>query len=345
MSRTILEIAQEAAERENTAPAPAQLFDTNNKTARVLRIAAKDTMRDFMRRQVYRGYSEMHSTWVFNTAPNVHSYRLPPDFLRLIPGTEQRHGWALGLIGPATPQVWANWIYGSQVVAAPMGWRIKNGALSVQPTPSAYELVAIEYISRYMVVADLQEGDLNLATYPIQVNQPLVARDGFLTLEDPDLIIPPNPDQGIYQEADALEDDEGGELQDDEGNPLTGDDDGGVDGDLGWDDGVWGQEPEDAMARILPHTDAEPPMQVRKEFFTADTDRCALDDDYLLSLGMTFRLQRALGKAYQEHYLEYEEAVADKIEDDAGGARGFSFGHDRENVEVVPLGGGDWIVS
>ena len=49
MARSILEIAQEAAERDKTAPAPAQLFGTNDRVARILRVAAKDTMRDLMR--------------------------------------------------------------------------------------------------------------------------------------------------------------------------------------------------------------------------------------------------------------------------------------------------------
>ena len=57
MARTILAIAQEAANRENTAPPPATLFGTNDRVARILRVAIHDTMRDVMRSSVWSGSS------------------------------------------------------------------------------------------------------------------------------------------------------------------------------------------------------------------------------------------------------------------------------------------------
>ena len=139
MGRRILDIAVEAAERDATAPAPTTLFATNNKVAKILRIAARDTLREYLRASDWIGLSEHHATWAFVTHPGRFAYPLPPDFLRLIPNTEHRGGWPMGLVGPATPQAWAHWLFGGGGTApVQMGWRIHNGAIWVEPTPTTY---------------------------------------------------------------------------------------------------------------------------------------------------------------------------------------------------------------
>jgi len=315
MARTILEIGQEAAERDATAPRPASLFGNQDRIARILRTAAKDVLRDFLRRTRWAGLSDFHSTWVFALQPGRYAYELPPDFLRIIPGTEQRDGWPMGLVGPATPQVWAWWLYGGSANVAPHGWRIKNNALWIDPTPTTEELVTIEYVSRYPVVSLIQEGDFNLSSEPLQTNAPVVSRDGWMKLNNADLINDNRTDAALY-----------GELP-------------------GYDLSVWPTEPEEILKRLLPTSGVGPFPQVRRPEFTADTDLPAFNDDYLLSLGMTWHLQRALGLPFAERADEYETELAVRIAEDAGGARSFLIGCEDRGYETWPLENGRWMVS
>lgn len=316
MNRTILEIAQEAAERDATAPAPLQLFGTNNRISRILRQAAKDTLREYLRTSDWQGLSEFQSTWVFALQKGRYAYPLPPDFLRIIPRTEQRNGWPLGLVGPASPQAWAAWIYGGSAVAAPMGWRIRNNVLWIEPVPEKAELVAIEYISRYPVISEIREGDFDLTLDPPQTYAPIVPRDGHLSLPNDELVAVDDPDDFEYG---------------------TG---------PGFEDGEWPAESMEYLRRLNPLSNVEPLPEVRRPEFEADTDRPAFDDDYVLSLGMTFRLRRALGLPFAEHAAEYESELDMKAATDAGGARSFRLGNCGERAGIqVPLGDGRWMVD
>lgn len=312
MSRTIIEIATEAAERNNTAPAPSTLFGTNEGTAKILRNAATDTMRDILRQTNWRGISEFHSQWAFPTIANKHAYALPPDFLRIIPDTETRGGWPLGLIGPASPQSWAYWIVGVGATTAPMGWRIKNNVLMLEPTPTSAELLVIEYISRYPVVADVTDDDLDLSAQPVRAVSPFVLRSGYIA-EGTDDVVP----AGTFFY----------------GAPP------------GFDTGVWNEDVWEYLKHLNPLSAVAPLAQIRKPAFTADTDLPAFADDYLLSIGMTFRLRRALGLPYEEEAAEYEQEMEMKLATDAGGGRDFGFGREHDTYGALPLGGGNWMVS
>lgn len=316
MPRTVLEIAKEAAERDATAPAPTVLFGTNDRIARILRGAIKDTMREYMRGNTWSGMSELHSQWAFTLRAGVYAYRLPPDFLRMIPRTEQRDGWPMGLVGPATPQAWAAWLYGGSSVVAPMGWRIRNNTLFVEPVPTADELVVIDYVSRYPVVSEIRDGDYDLTKDPPQTVAPVVPRDGWLEMENADLL--DSDDGATGARWDELP---------------------------GWDVGLWGNDPLEALRRILITSDGAVAPEVRREEFTADDDKPAFDDDYFLSLGMTFRLRRSLGLPYAEQAAEYEEEMAVKMATDNGTPRSFRIGQDDMIAETLPLGDGRWLVS
>lgn len=315
MARTILEIAREAAERRATAPAPTTLFNTQNKTAKILRIAAADILRDYLRVSNFVGLSEFHSTWAFSLVPGRFAYQLPPDYLRMIPNTEHRGGWPMGLIGPATPQTWANWIFGGSAAPVEMGWRVRNGVLFIDPTPKSYELVTIEYISRYPVVSVVREGDYDISQNPPVCTAPFVPRDGQLDLPQALDVTEPTEGEGQY------------------------------DTPPGYDEALFGQSSHEALRRIAPTTGIAPLAQVRRPSFTADDDLPAFDDDHLLSLGMTFKLRMGLGMDYAEEAAEYERELEMKASTDAGGPRSIRLGCQDGAADVMPLGNGLWMVG
>jgi hypothetical protein len=312
VARTILEIAKEAAERDNTSRPLVSLFGAgNDRVARVLRIAAADTIRDILRASV--GLSEFQATYVFTMEPGRYAYALPPDYLRMIPGTENRANWPMSLIGPVSPQQWARWMSGAVTSPAPSGWRIRNNALWIDPPPASRELVQIDYISRYPVVAPISSDVIDVTDGAIQVKAPMVPRDGAIT---------ENVKRALFTE----------------------EYDGTAYGDVpGWDEAVWAEEVTEILRRINLTSNVDPKPMIRKPEFTADTDRPAFDDDHLLSLGMTFRLRRGLGMPYAEQADEYEAEKEAKAFGDAGGVRDFRFGCDDDRPAVIPLGDGKWL--
>jgi hypothetical protein len=314
MARSILEIAQEAAQRDNTAPAPTALFGSSTKISSVLRIAAGDTLREYMRRTGHTGLSELHSSWAFTLQPGRFAYPLPPDFLRIIPDTEHLHGSSLKLYGPASPAAWANWISGAFTVSPSIGWRIRNNAIHFEPTPSSRDLVVIEYISNYPVVSRIADGDYDMTTSPPTCTSPFVPRDGYLDLGGLDAT-PQEVQEGEYDDS------------------------------PGWDVATFGAEIPDMLKRINPLSGRAPYPEVRRPAFTADTDYPAFADDYLLSLGMTFRLRRSLGLDYAEAAAEYEEEMSQRLDHDAGGARSIRLGQSGNDFGTYPLGNGKWMVS
>ena len=123
MSRTLLALAAEACERDNTSPAPATLFgEERPQVGRILVTAAADTLRDLLRRTDWAGHSDLTSSWAFTLAPGRFAYPLPPDFLRLIPNTEHLGGNPIRTIG-TTPQAWAGWLFGAATDPAPFAWK------------------------------------------------------------------------------------------------------------------------------------------------------------------------------------------------------------------------------
>lgn len=315
MARGILDIAKEAAERDNTAPAPATLFGTNDRISKLLRGAAHDTIREIMRKTTSRGLSDLHSTWGLVLQPGVYAYDLPPDFLRIIPNTEHRGGFPLGLVGPATPQAWSAMVYGGGIGnVVSMAWRIRNNLIIFDPTPTAQELVTIDYISRYLVVSPVVSGDYDMSEYPPQAVAPVVPRDGALDGDASEVIYEAQSDFE-YEAA------------------------------PGWDAAVWTAEMSEILRRVNPLATVGAIPQVRRETFTADTDFPAFADDHVLSLGMTMRLRRGLGLAYAETAAEYEEEMEMKFATDAGGVRPFLIGGCDDTADVMPLGGGRWMVS
>lgn len=313
MAKTLMELAESICDRVMPANTPTKLFDTNDRTARRLRMAAKDTIRDIMRSCEESGVSGFHSQWVFATKPGIYSYRMPPDYYRMIPDTEQRGRWPLGIIGPVSPSTWSNWVSGQAATVVPMGWRIKNNTIHFEPPPAQVELVVIEYLSRFMVARDATDDDLEPVDGRLTVKAPLVPRDGYIADGALDAV----PTGGTKW------------------------------GEATWGAAVWGETPTEALRRIPPNGEAQgfPAFQVRQEEFQSETDRCALDDDYVVELGMLWRFLRSLGKPYSQEQDDYEREKGVFLASDASKARTFSFGSNSISYETVPLGGGQWLVG
>lgn len=312
MAQSILSMAIDVCDR-NTVKAPTTLFDTNDKIARILRMAANDTVRDIMRSAMRNGLSGYKAQWVFSTKPGVYSYKLPPDFYRVIPGTEQRDRWPLGILGPVNPQTWSNWVSGLGYSAVPMGWRIANDLIHLEPIPTQTEAVVIEYMSRYVVMRAATDADLAPVDGRLEPIAPLVPRDGYLGT-------------GALSAVQS-----GGSAW---GTAL-------------WGTGVWGSTPEQEMRRIPAEVPAtkHPEYQVRAERFTSDDDTSAMDDSHVLSLGMTWRLLKGMRKPYAEEKNEYEDEKDRFLGDDASQGRTIVFGELRTRHEIEALGSGNWMLS
>lgn len=314
MARSILEIAKEVCDRALTN-SPTSLFENNDRSARILRVAAKDTIRDLMRDAMKNGATPFRSQWAFATRPNVYAYELPPDFFKIIPGTEQRDRYPLGILGPVSPQTWSNWITGMKVATVPMGWQIKNNLIWFEPTPAEAELVVIEYLSSWPVARDATDADLENVNGYLTPIEPFVPRDGYITAAA----------------MNALESQGGSKW-----------------GEAEWGTAVWGTLPHEQVRRI-PTTakrNAFPAYQVRAPEFTTDTDTTAFgNDDHLLSLGMTWRLKKGLNMPYAEERDEYEREKGVFLAND--GSRGRTINLERTSVlhAAEPLGGGRWSVE
>jgi len=313
VARTIKELAVEVCDRA-TVNTPEEIFGNNDRIARILRVAIKDTLRDIMRGAMKNGVSGFHSQWVFATKPGVYAYRMPPDLYKMIAGTEQRNRWPLGILGPVNPQTWSNWIAGMQYTAVPMGWRIKNNLIHFEPTPTTEEIVVIEYLSRYPVARDATDKDLQSVGGYLQPISPLVPREGYLS------------DNAYKNVDDGIE-------------PQWGE--------ATWGTSAWGKTPAEELRRIPATTSNAkfPAYQVRAENFAHDTDRCAIDDDHVVSLGMTWRLRKGLSMSYAEIYDEYEREKDVFLANDASRGRTISFGNIAPHEEVAPLGAGQWLVT
>jgi hypothetical protein len=313
VAKTIKEIADEVCDRV-TVNAPSTIFGTNDRIARLIRTGAKDTIREMMREAGRNGVSGFRSQWAFATRPNTYAYQLPTDFYRMIPNSEQRGKWPLGILGPVSPQTWSNWIAGSESVAVPMGWRIKNNLFHLEPPPKQAEIIIIEYLSRFMVVRNATDDDLEPVGGYLQPKVPLVPREGFLSSDALDTVPTSNASQW---------------------------------GTATWGSTVWGSLPEYELRRIPTTTDETdfPAYQVRAEEFTKDEDMSALDDDYVLSLGISWRLQRGLRMPYNDLRDEYNRELEGFLAHDATEGRDVIFGEDRPHNEIEPLGGGNWIIT
>ena len=221
---------------------------------------------------------------------------------------------SLGLIGPATPQTWSAWLRGGIVSPTVMGWRIENNMLIIHPTPTAAELVSMQYISSFLVVSDVTESDYDSEVPPNPVSG-AVPRDGHIEGAVSELVYESTGNEFAYE---------------------TG---------PGYDAAEWATELYELLTRINPFSTVAPLPQIRKAEFTSDTDMPAFADDYILSLGVTWRYRNALGMEHAQQKGDYYAELEMKQGSDGGGPGNILLGRGSVDVGCVPPGNGDWLIS
>lgn len=310
MSRSIKELSIEVCDRV-TVNTPETIFGTNDRIARILRTSVNDILRDIMRSAMRNGVSGFQSQWVFATKPGVYAYRMPPDLYKVIPYTEQLGRSPIGILGPVNPQTWNNWVSGASYSTIPMAWRIKNNLIHFESTPTKEEIVIIEYLSRFPAVRDATDDDLEIVDGRLTPIASLVPRDGYVA---PDAL------NAVEREGSKW-------------------------GSAEWGTALWGKTATAELGRIPVTSTKFPAFQVREEKFQSDDDICAIDNDHVVSLGMTWRLRKGLSMPYAEEMNEYETEKDLFLAQDGSIGRDFSFGNGNSGDEVTPLGNGIWSVS
>ena len=71
----------------------------------------------------------------------------------------------------------------------------------------------------------------------------------------------------------------------------------------------------------------------------------AFADDYILSLGVTWRYRNALGMEHAQQKGDYYAELEMKQGSDGGGPGNILLGRGSVDVGCVPLGNGDWLIS
>ncbi len=281
--RTQLEHAAEAA----GMPVPKVIYGSNDRLSRTLRSVARASVRDILASMPSGGYSDQISTWVFRTQPGEASYPLPPDFYDMIPGTQFRDTWPVGLLGPTPSWMWARWRAGFSVPSYPFSWRVLRNRMYLEPIPAAQEVVTVEYLSKFPVIKQVTGWDNQLwdGAPGDHAKAPYVTHEGHLAVTATDLGL-------TSAEFDA------------KFRLLTPPN--------GW----------DASSDL--NGDGYPDAFVRKEGLTEDTDIVSFDHDLFLS-SLIWRLRREVRKPYAEEKLDFERIRSSTAAIDNGGLRDICF--------------------
>lgn len=280
--------------------APTVVFGSNDRLSRRLLTALRFSTMALLTQVGQRGWSQQQSTWVFRLVAGRSSYPLPPDYLALIQDTDRMTGALHRLHGPVEAATFAEWRAGRSLPYSEFGFRVRMGRLYVEPIPTAAQVVTLDYLSSWPALQSVAGWDTGLwdGAPSDHARAPFVTREGYLAVRAADL--------GMTAEAFNAQ----FRLQD---QPAGWDSSNDTDSD-GWNDAF-----------------------VRKEFFTADTDFSALDDNLLLA-DVTWRLRRAVGLPYAEEASLADRLAGVLMAHDHGGAQNFCIdgGIDRPYEPSLP---------
>ena len=130
-----------------TADIPEPFASTDPNIAqlcRLLKSIGQDLVRDFP-------WSHLQKTNVFTTSVGVEEYQAPDDFARLIDQTEWNRTWRMPLLGPLNAQSWQFLKAWNVLGIAYRYFRVLGDKVLIHNVPTAAEVLAYEYVSRYWV--------------------------------------------------------------------------------------------------------------------------------------------------------------------------------------------------
>jgi hypothetical protein len=96
------------------------------------------------------GWQQLQKTHTFSTANGTASYALPADFARVVDETFWNRTQVMPLVGPAEARAW-QYLKARTSTGIHKVLRLYGDLVYLDPTPTAIETVAYEYISNYWV--------------------------------------------------------------------------------------------------------------------------------------------------------------------------------------------------
>jgi hypothetical protein len=181
MSKTVLEIGNEAAGLCNLPQQTTLVGNTNQNAVRILR-----AVKDAAEKDVFRGaeWEILQYEDTFATDASTSYDELPADFDRFILGTIWDRTNDRPVIGPVTPQLWQKYesglsgLSGLRLLLRVMGDAAGGKVIKIHPSTDTGTTIAFEYISNKYI---LDEDAVNL--------KDAVAKDGDTFLFDDDLVV------------------------------------------------------------------------------------------------------------------------------------------------------------
>jgi hypothetical protein len=145
---SLLTIAINVA-KEAGFSAPASVVGNSDDTA-VLLLALINRSGKMLAR---KPWARLQFEYAFNLVASQASYAFPTDYANFLDFTfwDRTQYWALR--GSLSPQQWQAYKSGIQSTTPRQRFRVKQGAIYIDPTPSTTDSMVIEYLSKYWVAA------------------------------------------------------------------------------------------------------------------------------------------------------------------------------------------------
>lgn len=98
-----------------------------------------------------RPWTHLQKEHTLTTVNGTQSYALPSGFVGMLPQTQWNRSTDLELAGPAGPQLWQLLVSTNTVSTINYFFRVQGNRLFLEPTPTAADALAFEYLSAYWV--------------------------------------------------------------------------------------------------------------------------------------------------------------------------------------------------
>lgn len=142
---SLLSIIQDVADRIGLVRPPSVVGSADHQVRQLLALANQEG-REQARRHAWQGIT-FEKTFT-TVAQEIQTGAIPDDFDRFVPDTMFNRSRTRQLVGPMTPQEWAEY-KGSASTVVFDAFRVRGSALLYAPVPGAGETVAYEYVSKY----------------------------------------------------------------------------------------------------------------------------------------------------------------------------------------------------